>query len=83
MTRINRAVVVRLARVEERVKAAEREMALERAALSDLSKNAVSRNEWSTNHESLKDKYDALSRLVYMGVGMALLISVAVYFIKK
>lgn len=62
-----------------------------RASLSDMSSKAISRDEYMTAHAALDEKYDgrvrALEKMIYIGVGGAMLAGVVVniilYFLTK
>ena len=81
------SLLVALSAMDKRMEAAN-EL---RGALSDLSKEAISRTEYSAAYKSLDDKYDSkynsLSKLVWMGLGAVGiaggLVNLILYFVTK
>jgi hypothetical protein len=62
-----------------------------RSSLSDITSNAVSRDEYNTAHHALDEKYDSrvrsLERMIYMATGGVLLagmvVNLVLYFVTK
>lgn len=48
----------------------------------DLNKK-LDRNEYATNHKALQKQIDALTKLVYVGLGAVLALQLVLQFIKK